>query len=99
MPQDSSDVMVGVSDAFLAMVDNIAHVAPTDATVLVLGETGTGKDLVAREIYRRSLRRNRPFLTLNCGALPSGLVESELFGYERSLYWRGAKEVGPLRAR
>src|SRR5260370_12518871 len=83
---NDAGAMVGVSDGFRRMMDEVARVAATDATVLVLGETGTGKDLVAREIHRRSGRRNRPFVTMNCGALPSGLVESEVFGHEKGAF-------------
>jgi len=64
----------------------ISEVAPTNATVFITGESGTGKELVARSIHGRSLRREKPFVTLNCGALPDTLMESELFGYEKGAF-------------
>jgi formate hydrogenlyase transcriptional activator len=78
--------MVGDSASLRRVEELISVVAPTDATVLILGETGTGKELVARAVHRISPRRNLPFITLNCAAIPTGLLESELFGYERGAF-------------
>ncbi len=78
--------MVGSSKALKRVMGQVEVVAPTDATVLILGETGTGKELVARAIHKMSPRRNLPFVTLNCAAIPTGLLESELFGYERGAF-------------
>ncbi|MCX5741512.1 MAG: sigma-54 dependent transcriptional regulator [Proteobacteria bacterium] len=72
--------------AMQAVVDQIEQVAPTDLTVLVHGETGTGKELVARAIHQASARRDKPFVAIDCGAIPENLVESELFGYERGAF-------------
>ena len=78
--------IVGKSAAIRKVLDQVAIVAPTSSTVLLHGETGTGKELVARAIHNLSPRRQRTFVRLNCAAIPSGLVESELFGHERGAF-------------
>jgi DNA-binding NtrC family response regulator len=79
-------VLIGRSPAMAAVHRLISTVAPTDSTVLILGETGTGKELVARTIFEKSLRGEMPFVPVNCGALSEHLVESELFGHKRGAF-------------
>ena len=78
--------IIGKSPAIQRVLEQVAIVAPTDSTVLLHGETGTGKELVARAIHNLSSRRDRSFVRMNCAAIPSGLLESELFGHERGAF-------------
>ena len=78
--------IIGQSAPIRALLKKLEQVAPTDATVLIHGETGTGKELLARAVHDRSRRKGRPLVKVNCGSIPSGLVESELFGHERGAF-------------
>jgi DNA-binding NtrC family response regulator len=78
--------IVGTTPAMLTVYKTVAHVAPTTATVLIVGESGTGKELVARAIHAKSPRATKPFVAINCGALPESILESELFGHERGSF-------------
>jgi DNA-binding NtrC family response regulator len=83
--------LIGESESFKKVLANISMVAQTDSTVLIRGESGTGKELVARAIHDGSNRRDKPFLAVNCAALPESLLESELFGYEKGAFTGAAK--------
>ncbi len=78
--------ILGNSPELLKLLDRVESAAPTDANVLIIGETGSGKELIARAIHSRSLRKNSPLVKVNCGAIPSGLVESELFGHVKGAF-------------
>ncbi len=83
---DSTEAILGRSRAMQEVFKAIGRVASTDATVLIRGESGTGKELVARAIYQHSIRSDKPFLVINCVAIPETLLESELFGYEKGAF-------------
>ena len=78
--------LIGASAKFCALLDNINVVAPVDAAVLIQGESGTGKEVIARAIHESGPRRKSRFVALNCAAIPSTLLESELFGYEKGAF-------------
>ncbi len=91
------DAMIGKSPAMQEVYKAIGRVAATDATVLIRGESGTGKELAARAIYQHSQRANRPFLVINCVAIPDTLLESELFGYEKGAFTGAAhRRIGKI---
>src|ERR1700734_325510 len=85
-PPAGFDGIVGESAVLKAVLEEVQLVAPTDSTVLILGETGTGKELIARALHAQSKRSTRPFIRVNCAAIPASLIASELFGHEKGAF-------------
>ena len=87
--------IIGQSVALRGILNHIMKVSPTDSTVLISGESGTGKEIVANSIYENSLRKHKPFIKINCVAIPEGLIESEIFGHEKGAFTGAtAKKIG-----
>jgi transcriptional regulator with GAF, ATPase, and Fis domain len=78
--------IVGASPALQTVLSSIVKVAPTDSTVLITGETGTGKELIARAVHKHSQRSGQAFISVNCASIPSSLIASELFGHEKGAF-------------
>ncbi|MBT8468750.1 MAG: sigma-54 dependent transcriptional regulator [Deltaproteobacteria bacterium] len=95
-PRAAPDALVGQSVAMVALRELMAAIGPSDSAVVISGETGTGKELVALELHRTSPRRDEPFVAINCAAFPESLIEAELFGYERGAF-TGATQRRPGR--
>ncbi|MEJ2628092.1 MAG: sigma-54 dependent transcriptional regulator, partial [bacterium] len=85
-PLAQSMGLIGRSEPFLQVLETIKQVAPTNITVLITGESGTGKEMVARAIHEFSQRKDKPIISVNCGAIPQGILESELFGHEKGSF-------------
>ena len=98
-PAIDRNQIVGNSPALKSVLELVQKVAPFDSTVLLLGETGTGKELIAQAIHRSSLRRDRPFVKVNCAALPAELIASELFGHEKGAFTSAMRQrIGRFEA-
>ena len=90
--KDKFGSMVGVSQPYKAMIELVRKIAPTEATVLITGESGTGKEMIAREIHFQSNRKDKPFIPINCAAIPKELIESELFGHVKGAFTGAIKD-------
>src|SRR5262249_28596705 len=89
--EEQADRIIGRSLVMQEMCKTIGRIAPQDVNVLILGESGTGKELVARALYQHSRRADKPFLAINCAAIPETLLESELFGHEQGAFTGAAR--------
>src|SRR5512134_1729023 len=94
-----ASVLLGESAAIRRVVGLIERVAPTEVTVLLVGDSGTGKELAAEAVHRASIRAHRPFVAVNCGAIPESLVEAELYGHERGSFTGAIRSQMGLVAR
>src|SRR6202453_4495834 len=90
-PRAATGPLLGVSAAMQEVFRLIERVGPTEASVLLTGESGSGKELAAQSIHECSMRRAGPFIAINCGAIPAGLIEAELFGYEKGSFTGAAR--------
>lgn len=98
VPDGSAGVLIGKSPAFQAAMDLVRRSAPSKASVLITGESGTGKELIARAVHASSDRASKPFIVVNCGAIPADLIESELFGHEKGAFTGAlSRHVGLFR--
>src|SRR5262249_49939339 len=86
IPEHGFEEIIGASAALKAVLNRVEVVAPTESTVLILGETGTGKELIARAVHSQSQRSSRAFINVNCAAIPPSLIASELFGHEKGAF-------------
>ena len=84
--------IIGTSEGIEQVLEMIVQVAPVDISVLITGESGTGKEIVAKAIYKQSRRSSKPLVTVNCGAIPEGIIESELFGHKKGAFTGAAED-------
>jgi len=95
----TGDTIIGAKFGLKEVLRMVEHVAPTDSPVIIMGETGTGKEVIANAIHFSSMRKDKPFIKVNCGAIPDNLIDSELFGHEKGAFTGAiSKKRGRLNA-